>query len=287
MSADVRALKGLDIPQLKGLEIGPLSRPRVIRSQGEIYYLDHCSTEELRKKYPTDPGTRPEDIVDIDFVADGRPFSVLMEGVAPFDYVIASHVIEHVPDILGWLFDIHSVLKDGGSLCLWVPDKRFTWDILRRVTSKEEVAAAYAEKRNRPGLRSIMDHFNYATDGGCWALWDDYRTAKNVKMLHPPELLAIAAQQYAEGIYIDVHAWVFTPWSFLDLIGWMSKEYGLGFDLQYFEATNYRDLSIIVQLRKTPNWGSTTDWEAEKHKAYALAPRPLHAQEAEIDLGLN
>lgn len=78
---------------------------------------------------------------------------------APLDYVVASHVVEHVPDLAGWLEEVNASLKIGGRLLLVVPDKRFTFDILRPLTTYSEIITAYKEQRRRPGLRSMCDHF--------------------------------------------------------------------------------------------------------------------------------
>jgi hypothetical protein len=287
MPTDPRALSGLDLPRQKGLEIGPLHRPIISKSESQVYYLDHGPTADLRRKYANDPNVDKDKIVDVDFVADGRPYAELMAGTAPFDYVAASHTIEHVPDIVGWLFDVQSVLNEGGVLCLWNPDKRFTFDLHRRISSLEEVASAHAERRTRPGLRAIHDFYSYISEVPRELLWADYRTVKETKYKFGTDIIEEAWHRYLDGEYVDVHVWVFTPWSFLDLVGWITREYGLGFDLAYFVPTQYNDFTFVAQLRKNPTGKSATDWELEKRKAFAMAPRPLYAREAEIDIGLG
>ncbi|THI93750.1 hypothetical protein E7Z54_20625 [Nocardioides sp.] len=43
---------------------------------------------------------------------------------APFDWVFASRVIEHVPDLVGWLEQTESLVVEDGALVLVVPDRR-------------------------------------------------------------------------------------------------------------------------------------------------------------------
>ncbi len=86
---------------MTGLEIGPLTSPVVTKDQGEIYYLDHLSTDDLRKKYVDDPSIDKSRIVDVSFVAPDGDLSTACAG-KQFDYVVASHVIEHIPNMIGW-----------------------------------------------------------------------------------------------------------------------------------------------------------------------------------------
>ena len=82
----------------------------------------------------------------------------LLEAVGRrVDYVIASHVAEHVPDLVGWLREIREVLRPGGTLRLIVPDKRFTFDIDRRETDLADVLEAHAVKVRTPLPRAIIE----------------------------------------------------------------------------------------------------------------------------------
>jgi SAM-dependent methyltransferase len=260
---------------LRGVEFGPLSRPLALKSETEVYYVDHCSTEELKAKYAGDYHAHVDKIVDVDFVSSGEALSELVGDRAPLDYVVASHVIEHVPDLAGWLMDMHASLNDGGLLYLVIPDKRFTFDLHRRPASFEEVEAAYREKRKRPGLRLVLDHFANVVDADTWALWDDYSKARSARYAHGPEFLNVAYEHHAEGRYIDIHCWVFTPWSFMDLMGEISEQLGLGFTLASFMTTQSHDLEFYVTLRKSAD---KTDWRAEADAAWKTALWPASAR---------
>lgn len=275
-------LQGLDVSKLKGVEIGALHRPLIEKSESEVYYLDHCSTEDLKKKYASDPNVDVGGIVDVDFVWSDQPAAQTLETVCPLDYVVASHVIEHVPDLIGWLLEMRDTLRDGGSLVLAVPDKRFTFDIQRRTTAIEEVRGAYKERRRRPGLRCIMDHYANVVRADVGTLWLDYAKADECPFYHDPSFLSLVDSQYAEGRYIDVHCWVFTPWSFLQNLGKIVEETGLGFDLAAFQTTPARHLEFYVRLVKVAK--STTNWQALAANARAEAIWPPTAVEPAASL---
>ncbi|WP_369012339.1 methyltransferase domain-containing protein, partial [Escherichia coli] len=71
-------------------------------------------------------------IVDVTHVWTGSgSLAAIVGGAGLFDYAIASHVIEHVPNVLGWFRGIYEVLKPGAVFNLAVPDRRYTFDVVR------------------------------------------------------------------------------------------------------------------------------------------------------------
>jgi SAM-dependent methyltransferase len=263
-----RALRDIDISCLRGIEVGPLDRPMVSKNEAEIYYVDYASAEELTKTL-SDPNVNIDEIVDVDFIWKDKPLADLLGHKVPVDYIIASHVVEHVPDLIGWLKEMHDALKDGGALILIVPDKRYTFDFHRRPSAFEEIRLAYAERRRRPGLRCIMDHIANVVKLDGDSIWDGRASTDDAPFHHDPSYLAIAAERYAAGHYIDTHCWVFTPWSFLDVLGRIDAKVGLGFDLQRFETTAASENEFCVQLRRVA--ASSTDWRKAAAEARRLA----------------
>ena len=144
----------LDIRRLRGLEIGPLHNPLVRKSDGVIFYVDHADTEFI-KKANRNPQFNNDDIVDIDIVWGDRPLKELVPH--PMDYVVASHVIEHVPDMIGWLMDLHGALTEDGLICLAIPDRRFTFDLRRPESTAGEMVEAYLLRVRRPPARHLFD----------------------------------------------------------------------------------------------------------------------------------
>jgi len=70
----------------------------------------------------------------VDFVWDGRPYPEIIGVTKLYGWIIASHVIEHTTDLVGFLHDYDSLLKEEGVLSLAVPDIRHCFDRFRPIT---------------------------------------------------------------------------------------------------------------------------------------------------------
>jgi hypothetical protein len=102
-------LNDMSLAGLRGVEVGRLSRPVVRRHEAEVYYVDHCSAEELGKKYVGDHAFI-DGIEEVDFIWANQPLVELIGAKAPLDFIVAAHVIEHVPDLCGWLKEMSDAL---------------------------------------------------------------------------------------------------------------------------------------------------------------------------------
>ena len=75
-----------------------------------------------------------------------------------FDAFIASHVIEHTPDLIDFLQTSEILLKSSGVVVLAIPDKRYCFDYFQPLTTPGQVLAAHAEGRSRHTRRTAFDH---------------------------------------------------------------------------------------------------------------------------------
>lgn len=217
MNLKDRILDGMDLSR-RIVEIGPLYRPFVRKSEGNVVYVDHADTETLREKYKADPKFSMSDIVDVDAVWGDKTLSECVGGRV--DYIIASHVIEHVPDLFGWLNELSAALTSGGQIRLVVPDKRFTFDYLRRTTQFADVLDAHIRKTRVPLPHCVLDHVLNVRNVDVGASWNGPLDA--LALTRPPghgyQLAVDTANKALSGEYHDVHCWVFTPKSFAGLM---------------------------------------------------------------------
>lgn len=262
MSRVEKLLGGLDLDGMQGLEIGALDRPVVDPACTGIRYLDHLDTPGLREKYRDDVNVDIEAIVNVSFVHQGGALADAV-GDVRFDYVVASHVAEHVPDLIGWLQQAADILKPDGVLALAVPDMRYTLDGQRRLSSIIDVLDAHLGAHQRPSFRQVLDHHLNVTVAGeaGWLskLWQDPALAAQVPRIRPHLTRNLGLgelrryhQAIADGLYMDVHCWVWTPASMLELLGEMAWLDLMPFLLRSFHTTQRDENEFVLTLRKLP-----------------------------------
>lgn len=204
--------------EMVGLEIGPSHNPIVPKADGwNVRTVDHATRAELIAKY-TPHGVDVAKIEEVDYVWRGEPIDELIgpSGVAAFDYCIASHVIEHFPDMLGFLESVERLLKVGGILSLVVPDKRHCFDFFKPLTNTADLLEASGAKRTKHSPRTVFEYVAYSAKRNDSITWD-HRQDGALGFAHTlrqaKELYDAYAQNPAEP-YADFHRSHFVPSSF-------------------------------------------------------------------------
>lgn len=199
----------------KGLEIGPSYNPIAAKKHGfDVQILDYLSADQLRDKYRGHVSI--DSIEEVDFVWSGQPLHELVGRQACYDWIIASHVIEHVPDLISFLIQCQILLKPEGRLSLVVPDKRYCFDHFGMMTSTGNLLDAYAEKRTHPSPGTVFDHVANATKFEGNVTWHGGSEGENYELIHTLDQARDLWQQVSkEHIYVDSHCWRFVPESFL------------------------------------------------------------------------
>lgn len=210
----------------QGLEIGPLDKPIVPKKGTGVLYADHLPTDKLRDKYRGHELVVNDRIQPVDIVVGPSGIKAAV-GSRRFNYVLASHVIEHVPNPLGWFNEIHEFMEPGGILSLAIPDKRYCFDRLRDLTTATDWIGAWLQKATKPTPVQILDALsNEVSHDGNITWQEDIDPCGLTHAHHPREALRVALEALNSNEYRDVHCWVFTPSSFCNLLRRLSL-YGL------------------------------------------------------------
>jgi SAM-dependent methyltransferase len=200
----------------KIIEIGPSYNPLTPKAEGwNSYVLDHADQDGLINKYRGVPSVDISKIEPVDFVWTGSALSdaVPVEHHGTFDVLLASHVFEHVPDLVAVLRSAEVLCGPGGRMVLALPDKRVCFDFFRPLSTSGEVLAAHWEQRARHTAKTMWDHFAYCAfkrgDPG-WGRTDQ----TPLSLAHSLEEAHALARQHDTKEYLDAHAWTFVPASF-------------------------------------------------------------------------
>ncbi len=244
-----KVLKRINLKEGVGLELGPLYSPIVEKDEAKVYYVDHMSTQDLKKKYTGHPFD-VNSIVEVDYVVGASTLRRVVKG-KKFDFIVASHVIEHIPDIVRWLQDITHILKPGGILSLVIPDKRYSFDISRELSRPSEVIGAYYDNTSRFTSAMIYDsasEYREVTAVEAWA--DTVGHFDESKQWNLNEAIRRVELNLKPHEYIDCHGYVFTPQSFFNILRRLMLHGLIDLEVLDFVDTAQNELEFYVSLRK-------------------------------------
>lgn len=252
-----------------GLEIGPSHNPAAPKSAGyNVETVDHTDQQGLLEKYKDDAGINLASIEPVDHVWVGSSLCELIGTRGCYDWIIASHVIEHMPDLVFFIKECQALLKPRGILSLVVPDKRFCFDHLRRCSSTGDVIQAHLESRTRHTPGQVFDHFSGACKLGETGSWHRNSTGR-VNAVHTFQFArAMHEKSIVTDEYLDVHGWVFTPSSFRMLFADLNA---LGYvSLNEASFTDTRDCEFFIAYSNEP--------PADTPDRVKLAKQALHEE---------
>lgn len=214
-------LRGLG-PEDRILEIGPSFNPVAPKSAGwRVTIVDHASQAELVAKYASS-NVDTSRIEPVDVVWQGGPLEDVIPAADHGRYaaLIACHVVEHLPDLIGFLQSVERLVHPAdGRLLLAVPDKRFCFDVFRPVSTTGDLLAAHRAGQAHHSAAHLFDQLAYGATWKNRAGWGREPLGALLRLESPLEHAWAGFQSaLTDGHYVDCHAWRFTPASFTLLI---------------------------------------------------------------------
>jgi SAM-dependent methyltransferase len=204
-----------------GIEIGALHAPLRLPKGTRALYVDKFPTDFLKSQYPELSGRK---FVNVDIVDDGECLATIADGSQ--DFVIANHFVEHCQDPIRAIGNMVRVLREDGILYIALPDKRFTFDQDRPVTTVEHLLSDY---RCGPA-GSRRDH-----------LEEWFRLVNKIEDYVERENAVDKALQSED--HIHYHVW--TQTEMLELIVTLQGFYHLE-----LESVRKNGIELVVVLRK-------------------------------------
>jgi len=262
-------------PNKYGLEISPNWAPLVLRGEAQMVYCDRLSTAELESREKENKGRIDLHAVveEMDFIwKDGTSLPTYFSANEKFDFVVSSHVMEHVPNLLGFLQQQRQVCKDEGIISFVVPDVRLSGEYFRPLTTPAQLIEAYLLNRDKPSPGMVYEASYHIFD------WPGL---SNLKARHVLETKrgytteqAMEFARYAVNNYVDVHCWSFTHATMADVLRELKESGCFDFDVV---AIDQIAEEIVCTLRPSrPGSGGLED------ESISREIRQLEARVAEL-----
>jgi len=168
------------------------------------------------------------------------------------DYVAASHVIEHIANPVAAICEWYRVLRPGGIMYMVVPDRRYSWDRFRNLTTCAHMFDDYVKGTTDCDATHIDDF----VDNVDWSEFDPSTPAEDVP-LKKKERKKVYHHAVSAGEIINIHFHVYEPANVMDLFKKMTEHPQINLKLtildceEQFPASSPNGFLIVVQVNKT------------------------------------
>jgi SAM-dependent methyltransferase len=257
------------------IELGAGYNPVAPKAGGwRTHVVDHATREELRAKY-ADASVDIAVIEDVDTVWHGGPLDQAVPAplLGQVDLIIASHVLEHIPDLIAFFTSASRLVRPGGRLSVALPDRRYCFDCYKPWTTTGDLLEAHGVGLQRHTLKTAFNHMAYSALAEGQLGWGPMPVKPPV-LMGAFSVAADMARHYRDdpnAPYQDFHVWQFTP-SGLQLILIELLEIGL-IDWQMEDMQGTQTFEFFVTLRRTEQAPPRTDptvFQARRHELLLL-----------------
>ncbi len=144
-----------------GIEFGALTNPLgVDPDKTSVQYADRLSKADALKLFPELKDVA-DSIVDADLLIDFNTDDLMSLNENDFDFFIANHFIEHLVNPIRFLESVSYIMKPKALLFLTVPDKDFTFDTKRKLTSNQHLWNDYFNQVTEISDEHIKDFLRH------------------------------------------------------------------------------------------------------------------------------
>lgn len=240
------------------LELGPLNRCLLDRAKFKNYFFaDIRSTKEIKDLYSgnrylekTGLSVDLDSIINIDFVIK-KSYQETFKNIEKFDFVIVSHVLEHIPNLLDFFLDIQNILRTDGKLIIIYPDRRFCFDHFR-VDSKFSSIYDVWVKGKKDVASQVLDFYtNVVPENDAVKFWNVENDIKmNEKEEHEKNLKAYK-NSLKGNLEEDIHYWPFSDSAFIKFLYDCMTYKLFSFAIEKFIPTqqNTQEFLVVVSFK--------------------------------------
>lgn len=220
---DIRTILSRKFIHGRGIEIGALHMPLSLPRGARVKYVDYIPLAKLRQQYPE---LKDLPLVNVDIVDNGEKLSKIKGS--SLDFIIANHFFEHCQDPIGTLITFYNKLRDGGIIFMAIPDKRYTFDMNRPITT---YAHLLEEHRIYPSKKFYKVHSR--------------EIAKLTELLTDSEQIEKRVQKLRSVNY-SIHYHVWTQKELVELFHKTAKRFSLGIEIEAM-ANNIHEVVFVIR----------------------------------------
>lgn len=253
--------KGLKLSGV-GLEISPNWAPLVTKNEANVHYCDLLTYEELCEREKDNPGRIDNglEVMPLDFtLKEGSTIAERAPAGVKYDFICSSHVMEHVPDFLGFLYEQRDVLTNDGIIAFVLPNSKGSGEYFRNLTIAADLLSAYLLRYTRPSPAMVYEARKHIFPWKNVPL--DGKTLNDVDPFFGPEICFNDARRSMSS-YQDAHCWAFTLPSFIDVMN--ELKVGGYFNFEFVDVTELPVTAsgypseFYIKLRPTAPKGANT-----------------------------
>lgn len=210
-----------------GIEVGAMDLPLRVSKDANVLYFDRCSKEESAKIFPE----IAKNLVDVSLIGDGETLDSLESN--SYDFIIGNHIIEHMQNPILTIKNMLRVIKSGGVVFMAMPDKRYTFDIDRELTTMEHFCKDYEEGCEWSEHEHYLDFVKHT----------DWGKGKN-----NAEIEQTIVDLKNKNFSIHFHVW--NHQSMLDMLSMLKSKYNFQFEIQLAISANKNENESVFILKK-------------------------------------
>lgn len=220
--------RAAQLDQLAGLEVGAMHNRAPVPRPCKMTYVDAARSTDLLKMHPELEGNP---IVEPDIIDNVETLSKVSES--SYDFVIASHLLEHAKNFLQALEALLRVTKSGGMVFVTLPNKCTTFDRMRLLTNVRHIVSEY-EDPDQSDINN-WEHFRE------WSISD----AKGATIDYA-RVDAVASSFLKIGYHIHFHT--FTADSLIQILAVARKLLKEAFDVSLVSASIHEMRVVMIKV---------------------------------------
>ena len=229
------------------LEIGPYMSPLVAGQRTDTF--DVLTHEQLVSRAVSEGG--PSYLIpDVTWIGpEASPRYIKTK----YDLILSSHVVEHQIDLIAHFQNIDALLHPGGYYAALIPDHRYCFDRFNLPSTIIDVLMAHIDQNKNHTLKSFLQDRLTTGHNETIRYWKNDPGVPKINGKSFSDVLDLVAEYrstISNEIYVDVHAWMFTDKTFIEIFSRLKEMGFISLDVERVESVKRGNNEFWILIRK-------------------------------------